>query len=405
MTIERGTAYAEPFEKGTAALRFDGSGVRLDGVSLTKTSGTVTGAAFVGWDGTYSFDAVGRRLPVADIAAFDYPQLRPTGAVDFSAGGSGTFETPRYDVKFRIADLTVSSEPVGQVSGTLALRGNEVSGEMEVTSSRLAITGTGRIALTPQADAELSFRFHESSLDPYVRLFMPSLSPYTTAVASGSMRMVGELADVNRLLVDGTVDSVEMRLFDYELRNGGPIKLALDQNVIRVQELQLVGEDTQLRIGGTIGLRDQRIALQAAGDANLGILQGFFPNEMRGSGRAELRAAVNGPLYTPEFSGTATITNGRIRHFSMPNALDAINGVVRFDSRGRGAGRRHGDDGRRAHSVRRTGRIRRLPARRAERHRARRRHPAPRAGRRALGGGRRFVGARQLQGADASAAP
>ena len=55
---------------------------------------------------------------------------------------------------------------------------------------------------------------------------------------------------------------------------------------------------------------------------------------MRGSGRAELTAAVNGPLYTPEFSGTATITNGRIRHFAMPNALDAINGVVRFDSRG-----------------------------------------------------------------------
>jgi hypothetical protein len=334
MTIEQGLAYGEPFEKGTAALRFDGAGVRLDGVTVTKTSGRVTGAAFVGWDGTYSFDAIGRRLPVADIAAFDSPQLRPTGAVEFSAGGSGAFETPRYDVKFRIADLTVASETVGQVGGTLALRGNELSGEVEVTSSRLAVTGTGRIALTPQADAELAFRFHESSLDPYVRLFMPTLSPYTTAVASGSLRMVGELADINHLLVDGTVDSVTMRLFDYELRNGAPIKLALDKNVIRVQDLQLVGEDTQLRIGGTIALQDQRIALQAVGGANLGILQGFFPNEMRGSGRAELMAAVNGPLYTPEFSGTATITNGRIRHFSMPNALDAINGVVRFDSRG-----------------------------------------------------------------------
>jgi autotransporter translocation and assembly factor TamB len=163
---------------------------------------------------------------------------------------------------------------------------------------------------------------------------MPTLSPYTTAVASGSIRVVGALADANHLLVEGTVDRVEMRLFDYELRNGGPIKLALDKNVVRVQELQLVGEDTQLRIAGAIGLQDQRIALQALGDANLGILQGFFPNEMRGSGRAELTAAVNGPLYTPEFSGTATITNGRIRHFSMPNSLDAINGVVRFDSRG-----------------------------------------------------------------------
>jgi translocation and assembly module TamB len=334
MTIENGTAYDEPFQKGTASLRFDGSGVRLDSVTLTKESGTVTGAAFIGWDGTYSFNAVGQRLPVDRLHAFAYPQLAPSGVLDFSAGGSGAFESPRYDVRYRITDLSVASEPVGQVTGTLALRGNELSGEVDVTSSRLAITGTGRIALTPQADAELTFRFHESSLDPYVRLFVPRLSPYTTAVASGSLRVIGELADVDHLLVDGTVDSVEMRLFDYVLKNGAPIRLALDQNVIRVNDLRLVGDDTELRIGGTVGLHDQRIAVQAAGHANLGILQGFFPNEMRGSGRAELLAAVDGPLYEPEFSGTATITNGRIRHLSMPNALDAINGVVHFDSRG-----------------------------------------------------------------------
>jgi translocation-and-assembly-module (TAM) inner membrane subunit TamB-like protein len=336
MTVEHGTAYDEPFDKGTASLRFDGDGVRLDSVSIVKGPGTLTGAAFVGWDGTYSFNAIGQRVRIEDIAAFSYPQIQPSGTIGFSAGGSGTFETPRYDVKFRTNDLSVVNEPVGQVTGTLAMRGNELNGEVDVTSSRLAITGTGRIALTPQADAELTFRFHESSLDPYVRLFVPKLSPYTTAVASGTLRVVGELADVDHLLVDGTVDSVEMRLFDYELRNGGPIKLALDQHVIRVDDLQLVGEDTRLRIGGVIGLHDQRIALQAVGDANLGILQGFFPNAVRGSGRAELMAAVNGPLFEPEFSGTATITNGRIRHFSMPNSLDAINGVVRFDSRGVG---------------------------------------------------------------------
>jgi hypothetical protein len=336
MTIEQGVAYSEPFEKGTAALRFDGTGVRLDSASITKSTGTVTGAAFVGWDGTYSFNAIGRRIPMAGMTAFAHPKLLPEGVVEFSAGGSGQFEAPRYDVKFRIADLTVSGEPVGLVNGTLALRAEELSGELDITSSRLAVTGTGRIQLNTRADAELSFRFHESSLDPYVRLFMPTLSPYTTAVASGSMRVVGELADVNQLVIDGTVDSVEMRLFDYVIRNGAPIKLALDRNVIRVNDLQLVGDDTKLKIGGTIGLQDQRIALQAVGDANLGILQGFFPNEMRGSGRAELMAAVNGPLAEPEFSGTATITNGRIRHFSMPNSLDAINGVVRFDSRGIG---------------------------------------------------------------------
>jgi len=124
-----------------------------------------------------------------------------------------------------------------------------------------------------------------------------------------------------------------MRIFDYGLKNGRPIRLALDQHVVRVQDLQVVGEGTQLTVGGSIRLHDERIALQASGDANLGILQGFFHN-VRGSGRAVLRAAVDGPLFEPVFSGSATITDGRLRHFSLPNSLEAVNGTIRFDSRG-----------------------------------------------------------------------
>jgi len=333
MTIERGTAYGEPFDRGTAALRFDGAGVRLDGMTMTKGPGVLTGAAYVGWDSTYSFNVDARRIPMDQVALFAYPKIQPSGLLDFTAGGSGVFDAPSYDVRFLVNDLAFAEESVGQVSGTLALREEELSGEIDVASPRLAITGTGRIALSPQLDSELSFRFHDSSLDPYVRLFVPQLLPYTTAVASGSIRVVGELTNIDRVLVDGTVDSFEMRLFDYDIRNASPIRLALDQHEVRVDDLELVGEDTRLKIGGTIGLHDQRIALQAVGEANLRILQGFFP-DVRGSGRAELAAAVNGPLFEPEFSGSATIVDGRVRHFSLPNALDAINGTIHFDSRG-----------------------------------------------------------------------
>ncbi len=333
MTIEDGVAYGEPFDRATSSLRFDGAGVRLDNVNMVMQGGTVAGAAYVGWNSTYSFNADARRLQVERTAAFAYPAMQPSGLIDFTAGGSGTFDVPRYDVRFRISDLFVADEGVGQVSGTLALRGEEISGEIEAASPRLAVTGTGRISLAPGANAELALRFYDSSLDPYVRLLQPRLSPFTTAVASGSIRVAGELADLDRLLVDATVDSLEMRLFDYGVRNARPIRIALDHQVVRVQELELVGDDTRLRVGGTVTLGDQRIALRAVGDANLGILQGFF-RDMRGSGRAELEAAIDGPLYEPEFSGNATIADGRIRHFSMPNSLDAINGTIHFDSSG-----------------------------------------------------------------------
>jgi hypothetical protein len=333
MTIDDGVAYSESFEKATSSLRFDGAGVRLDAITLSKSSGTVSGAAFVGWDGTYSFNVDGRRIPVEGTSAFTYPRAQPSGVIEFSASGSSTFDDPRYDVRFRINDAFVAQEPVGQVTGTLALRGEEVSGEFEVASPRLALTGTGRLGLTAGSSADLTFRFHDSSLDPYVRLFVPQLMPYTTAVASGSIRVVGDLTDVNRMQVDATVDRVEMRLFDYAIRNARPITLALDHYVVQIKDLQLIGDDTQLSVGGSIALGEERIAVRADGDANLGILQGFFA-DVRGSGRAAITAAVDGPLYQPVFSGSATVADGRIRHFSLPNSLDAINGTIRFDSRG-----------------------------------------------------------------------
>jgi len=333
MTLTSGVAYGEPFETATAALRFDGTGVRLDNIRLVKGSGAVTGAAYVGWDSTYSFNADGRRVPMEHIAFAQYESATVAGLAEFTATGNGTFDVPRNDIRFRISDMSVSGEPVGQVTGTLAMRGTELSGEVDAASPRLAITSTGHITMKGQRDSEITFRFHDTSLDPYVRLFEPRLSPYTTAVVSGSVRVLGDLSDLNRVVVDGVVDRFDMRLFDYAVRNAAPVRLTLDHREIKIEDLQLVGDDTRLRVTGAVNLNQERIGLRVGGEANLGILQGFF-KDVRGAGHAELTAAIDGPLKQPVFSGSATITGGRIRYFSLPNALDAINGVVHFDSGG-----------------------------------------------------------------------
>src|SRR5262249_2692557 len=131
MTVVDGTAWSEPFQRAAAALRFDGTGVRLDGIEIGKSTGSVTGAAFVGWDGTYSFNADGRAIPVGQLAMVTFPRAPLTGVAEFTAGGSGTFESPRYDVKFRVGGLLIGGEEVGEVTGTLGLRGKELSGEID----------------------------------------------------------------------------------------------------------------------------------------------------------------------------------------------------------------------------------------------------------------------------------
>ena len=132
-----------------------------------------------------------------------FPGLPPLPARSISPPtGSGTFEEPRYDVKWSVQDLFFGDEGIGEVTGRLSVRGLLMTYELEAASPRLAVSGTGRIELNDEMDAELSFRVTDTSLDPYVRAFQPTLSPYTTAIASGTIRVVGELYNPDALRID-----------------------------------------------------------------------------------------------------------------------------------------------------------------------------------------------------------
>jgi translocation and assembly module TamB len=333
LAIDNGVAYGEPFETATASLRFEGAGVRLDALDIRKSTGTITGAAWVAWAGDYSFSADGLRIPVESLKMASFPRAPLSGVLQFTASGAGTFETPRNDVRIRVDDLFAGDEGIGQLTGRLALRGELMTLELEAASPRLVVSGSGRIALTDQMDAELTLRFANTSLDPYLRFFEPRLSPFTTAVAGGTVRVVGELTNVDQLVVEGRVEQLELKLFDYRVHNDGPIDISLDRHIVQIGRLRLAGEGTQLSLDGSVDLHESRIAVQAAGDANLGILQGFF-RDIRSSGAAMLKASVTGPLARPVFSGSAAINNGRVRQLSLPHSLEAINGQVSFDPGG-----------------------------------------------------------------------
>ena len=135
------------------------------------------------------------RHPVETLAATKKSPRPVAGLLDFTAGGSGTFDSPRYDVRGTVRDLFVADEGIGQIVGNLSIDNDLMTVRLEAASPRLAVSASGRIALTPELDTELTISVSDTSLDPYVRAFQPQLSPYTTAVASGSIRVVGELAN------------------------------------------------------------------------------------------------------------------------------------------------------------------------------------------------------------------
>jgi hypothetical protein len=334
MTIARGLAYDEPFSEASAALEFTGGGVRLTAIDMKKGGGTVAGAAEVHWAGTYTFTVAGRGIAVETLTltAFPgYPSLY--GSLEFTASGAGTFEEPRYDVRYSVSDLFFGDEGIGELTGRLSLRGLLMTYEMEAASPRLAVSSTGRVELNDEMDAELSFRVTDTSLDPYLRVVQPAFSPFASAVASGTVRVVGELYNPDALRIDTSVEAVDVGLVDYRLRNQSPIRLSVEHQVLQVDALRMVGDDTELDLSGSVNMVDQSLALQANGSANLAVLQGLLP-DIRSSGRAEVTARISGTAASPVVAGNALLANGRMRSLLFPHALEEVNGIATFDVAG-----------------------------------------------------------------------
>ena len=189
------------------------------------------------------------------------------------------------------------------------------------------------MTLSGAQDADLSLRVADWSLDPYVRMFVPEWSPYTRAVLSGSLDVVGPLRDWDRLDATATVQRMNASLLDYEIRNDGPIRLSLDRRVVGIDRLRLAGVGTALDLTGVVDLGNDEVSVGVDGNANLDILQGMFQS-LRGSGSAVVDAEITGTVRQPVLTGEAAVRDGRIRHISLPHALEDINGRIVFERGG-----------------------------------------------------------------------
>jgi len=330
LKIASGVAYGETLASTSASLRFVGPGVWLDAIDIRKGStGTIRGTAHVEWAGSYSYIVDGSQIPIESVDAMAFPQAPLTGRLEFSSTGGGAFLYPRNDVDYRIRDLYVKDEGIGDVKGRLELRGDDMNFAFEAASSRLGASGTGKVTLLGNYPGDITLRMTDTSLDPYARVFAPGLSPFATVVASGTMRISGSLASLDNVVARVQVDKLGVQLFDYQLRNDGIIDAGLELGVLRIGRFRLSGQDTSLGIAGNVDVVQGGVGLRAYGAANLGILH-LFSKDIRGSGRAEVEADISGTLDKPQVGGSAAITGGRLRHLWLPHAIDNIKGTIIF---------------------------------------------------------------------------
>lgn len=331
--IDDGRAWGEAFEVASAGIELEGTGMRVRGLEMQKSGSRIVGAARIGWDGTYAFDAEGTGVPVESLDNFRIESAPLSGRLRFRASGAGEFESPRYAFDAAIDDLFIADEGIGSLTGRVVIADEVMTIERLVAaSSRLQIFGTGSIALDDDYTSDLRVRFQQTAIDPYLKFVLPDdVSPYTRMTLGGSLSVTGPLARPIDLSAQTVIDDATLTFYDYDLRNDGPVRLGLADGHMRVDAFELQGRDTNLAVGGGADLRGGTLDLTAVGDASLSILQLFFSG-MTASGAARVNARMSGPFDAPLLTGEAILSNGRLRPFASPHSLEALNGRITFGS-------------------------------------------------------------------------
>ncbi len=328
--LRNGTVYGEPIERFSSALAFAGGEIGFKDIELKHYDATVAGdAAYNPTTQAMHFKLTGGSFDLARIPKLQSGHVAVGGLADFSASGSGTVEAPGISAAIHVRDLTFDQERAGNFTMQVVSQGSalRITGQSEFAQAELKVDGN----VQARGDwlADVYFRFRQLDVDSLLKVYLHG-SVTGHSRADGEVHMVGPLRRPRELQVTARIDTVDADVEDVKLHNEGPVRFSIANQMLKVDQFHLLGDDTDVSATGTVQLTGERdLALRAQGRVNLKLIESFNP-DFTSSGVVTVEVALSGALARPVTQGQVRIEHGAIAYIDLPSALSDINGSLMF---------------------------------------------------------------------------
>ena len=253
-----------------------------------------------------------------------------TGRADFTASGSGTLEQPTLNAAIHLHDLTFDQDRAGEFTINAVSQGAElrITGQSQFEQADLKVDGN--VHLREDWPADVYFRFHQFELDSIFRTYMRGAVTGHSR-ADGEVHMVGPLRRPRELQFTANLDNLDADIEDVKIKNQGPIRFSVANQILQIDQFHLVGQDTDISANGKVHLTgDRELDLRAQGRVNLKLIESFNP-DFTSSGVVSVDVSVAGPFAKPVMQGRVQVAGGAIAYIDLPSALSDINGSLVFN--------------------------------------------------------------------------
>jgi translocation and assembly module TamB len=321
----------EPIQLLDSKFEFNRDEVSLSDLHLGYYGARATGSGTYGFSThAFRFNVKGNDFDVTRIPQLQASRVRVDGRMDFTAQALGTLEEPAINAQIHLRDLAFDNERAGDYTFDLATQGSElhVGGRSQFKTAELNIDGN----VQPRGDwlSTITLHFNRLDVDSILRTYLKGRVTGHSAVA-GDLQLRGPLRKPHELEIIGNLNDFFADVENIKVRNNGPISFAISDRFLRIQQFHLIGEGTDLTVGGTAQLNgDRALDLRAQGHANLQLIQSFNP-DFTTSGEVAVDLTVGGTISQPTTQGRLQVTGGSIAYADLPNALSSINGSAIFN--------------------------------------------------------------------------
>lgn len=324
------TIYGQPFAHFKSDIRFVNGEAQLANIQAIQNSAEITGmAGYRLANKNFHFDLVGKNFELSHFPQMQSSRLTVDGKMDFSMQGSGSVTQPIINAKLQLHDLALDKERVGDFTIDATSQGPDmhVTGTSQFGTSELSISGT--VHLRNDWPANLDLHFNHLDVNPLIRVYFANRVTGHSAVA-GDLKVSGPLLQPRRLNVSGNLNEFLVDVQNIKLLNSGPIRFAIQDQTLNLQQLHLVGDLTDFSAHGSAQIAGERqLDLRADGHINLKLIQTFNP-DFTSNGTVTVALNVAGTVADPQLQGRLEVANGAISYIDLPSGLSNMNGTLVF---------------------------------------------------------------------------
>ncbi len=352
VNVVKGSAWQQPFDRLQTALDYSNTLVNVTGLRVTLGAAYLAGSASLSHAaGDYRQGQIKFRVESSPVQA---AQIRPlenavaglAGTVQLTAAGAATLRPgvpPLFsalDADLSAHDLSVSGQPLGNLTATAQTRGQETVFSMASDFAHANVRGSGRLELA--GDYPLSAQVSFTNLTyAALRPLLGGPAGALEAVADGSASLGGPLERPSELHGYVQVSRFEMHSgppsagrqarVPLDIRNSGPIAASVDHGVLTIQSARLAGSSTQISLSGTVAPgAASAFNVRVSGNIGMQLLEAF-DSDLYSSGQVTVAAAITGSLAHPAVNGRLQLTNVSLSLADLPNGISRANGAITFN--------------------------------------------------------------------------